>query len=95
MKNAFRAALALALLATTPVAAAARVSFHVGATVVSSMTVQASAASVGSDGIHLRLGGRGSPARVLLGAVTLQAPASGDLRLAAPAHGDVVVTLLY
>ena len=88
------AALALLMLAAAP-ASAAR--FLVGVNVVSSSTVSADV-RVGRDGsLHVQFASRGAaPAAVQVGSATpSSAPASGELRLASSAPGDVVVTLLY
>ena len=85
-----RLLLAAALLAASPAIASSRVSFHVGARVVASTTVSA---QVGERSILLRSKTQ-APGLVQVGSAA-PVPASPDLRIAPPASGDLVVTLLY
>ena len=81
---------AIALLVATPVLASNRTSFRIGARVVDSTTVSA---EVGAASIRLKTATRAS-GLVQVGS-SAPVPASHEQTIAAPAGGDVVVTLLY
>ena len=92
------AATALALLCSFAARAGAlQRSFHVGAVVVASASVSSMLTRTASrDSIDVRTGGyRAPPAALLVDGRVTVLPSSAAARVAAPANGDAVVTLLY
>ena len=88
-------AAAFSLLASPAFAGTSR-SFSVGAVVVASATVSASAGITPQEGAQLQVQRRGGPRPMLLVSSEMKPlPESGLAKLATPADGQLVATILY